>query len=53
MTTQLERLNQDVIELQEYKRKLEKRGRKDLVSKISHKISFLQSHIAEKQVAMQ
>ena len=52
MTAQLDRLKQDVIELDQYIRKLEKRGRKDLVSKIKKKRHYLKQTLTEKQLAI-
>jgi hypothetical protein len=53
LTTQFDRLKQDVIELDNYIAKLKKKGQKDLVSKISRKREYLANHIAEKQQLMQ
>jgi len=52
MTAQFDRLRQDVVELNEYIKKLEKRGKKELVSKIKKKRQYLEKHITEKQLAM-
>ena len=52
MTAQLDRLRQDVIELEEYIKKLEKRGKKELMSKIKKKRYFLLQTLTEKQLAI-
>jgi flagellar motility protein MotE (MotC chaperone) len=52
MPTQLDRLRQDVIELDEYIKKLEKRGKNELISKIKRKRHYLEKHITEKQLAI-
>lgn len=53
MTTQLERLHQDVQELEHYIKKLQKRGSTDRAAKIASKKQFLIKHIAEIQRVMQ
>jgi hypothetical protein len=54
MTAQLERLKQDVTELELYINKLQRKGKLDLVSKLSEKRKFLKNHLAEfQQQAMQ
>lgn len=53
MPAQLERLRQDIVELEAYIKKLEKRGKKDLIPKIKRKRNYLEKHIAEKQYSMQ
>lgn len=47
MASQLERLKQDVRELELYIKKVQKRGKDDLVSKLSKKRKYLTSFIAE------
>lgn len=46
MTSQLKRLQQDVEELENYMEKVQKRGKKDLVGKLTRKLHFLQNTIA-------
>lgn len=53
MTAQFDRLNQDVIELENYITKLKRKGKTDLASKISRKREYLKNYIAEKQQALQ
>ena len=55
MTAQFERLNQDVIELDNYIDKLHKRKNVDeaLIEKLKRKKEFLVTHITEKQLEMQ
>ena len=43
---QLERLKNDLIELETYIAQVRKQGRKDLVSKLNHKRDYLSSKIA-------
>jgi len=47
MTAQLERLIEDSNQLQAYIQKVEKKGKPDLVSKLSVKQQFLNRTIAE------
>lgn len=44
---QLERLHNDLLELEQYINKVVKKGNKDLVSKLKRKREFLSSRIAE------
>ena len=44
---QLERLRNDLLELEHYINKVVKKGNKDLVSKLKRKHEFLSSRIAE------
>lgn len=44
---QLERLQNDLSELETYINKVRKKGNKDLVSKLKRKYNFLHSRIAE------
>lgn len=44
---QLERLRNDLLELEQYINKIVKKGNKDLVSKLKRKHEFLSSRIAE------
>ena len=55
MTAQFERLNQDVIELDNYIDKLKKRKNVDeaLITKLKKKKEFLVTHITEKQFELQ
>lgn len=53
MTAQLERLTQDVKELDAYIRKLQKKGQTDRVAKLCHKRKFLSDTIAGFKVQMQ
>ena len=53
MTTQLERLTQDVNELDQYIKKLQKRGSDDRITKLKNKKQYLIKHIAEIQQVMQ
>ena len=48
---QVERLKKDVEELNEYAKRLKRRGQKDLLSKIIHKKQFLEQHLAQAGVA--
>lgn len=50
MTAQRERLQQDVVELEQYLSKLKRRGKNELIPKIHKKIELLKHHIAEKQL---
>jgi len=54
MTTQFERLRQDVLELETYIEKLKKRKNVDvtLITKLMNKKKFLENHITEKQSAI-
>jgi len=52
MTTQLERLQQDIEDLAQYIQKLEQRGNRTAVTKMTKKMSFLKSYAAEKQLAI-
>jgi len=45
-TIQLERLKNDLIELDNYIAKVIRKGNKDLVSKLKHKRNFLHSRLA-------
>jgi phage shock protein A len=49
--SQVERLKKDVEELNEYAKRLKRRGQKDLLSKIIHKKQFLEQHLAQAGVA--
>lgn len=55
MTAQFERLNQDVLELNNYIAKLKKRKNVDeaLITKLEKKKDFLVTHITEKQLELQ
>jgi len=53
MPAQLERLKQDIVELEAYIQKLEKRGKTTLIPKIKRKRDYLENHIAEKLQLMQ
>ena len=53
MTAQLNRLKQDIVELDQYIKKLEKRGKKDLVPKILRKREYLKKHLTEKLQVIQ
>lgn len=55
MTAQFERLNQDVVELDNYIAKLEKRKNVDeaRITKLKQKRKFLVAHITEKQLELQ
>lgn len=53
MTTQFDRLKQDVIELENYITKLQQKGKIDLATKISRKRKYLKDFITEKQEALQ
>lgn len=53
MPAQLERLKQDIVELEAYIKKLEKRGNTTLIPKIKRKRDYLENHIAEKLQLMQ
>lgn len=44
---QLERLQNDLLELETYIDKVEQKGNKDLVSKLKRKYDFLYTRIAE------
>ena len=44
---QLERLQNDLLELETYIDKVEQKGNKDLVSKLKRKYDFLHTRIAE------
>jgi len=44
---QLDRLRNDLMELEQYINKVKKRGNNDLVSKLKRKYEFLSSRIAE------
>jgi uncharacterized membrane protein (DUF106 family) len=50
MTTQLERLQQDIIELEQYITKLKDKGKMDVIKKMDKKMLFLQSHYSGKQI---
>lgn len=49
MTSQLERLIQDAKELDFYIKRVQKKGKSDLVAKLSRKREFLGNYIAEYQ----
>lgn len=51
-TSQLERLKQDVAELDEYIQKLIERNKKDLVMKLEKKRAYLISYVAEREHAL-
>lgn len=51
MTAQLERLNQDVIELDQYINTVKQRGQYSLVQKLKIKKTFLEDYISEVQQA--
>lgn len=53
MNTQLDRLRNDAIELDNYISRVEKRGDTKLISKLSAKKSYLVSHIALVEQSMQ
>lgn len=54
MTSQLERLIEDAKQLDNYIQKIQKKGKTDLVNKLSRKRTFLNGVIAEyKQRVMQ
>jgi uncharacterized membrane protein (DUF106 family) len=44
---QLDRLRNDLTELEQYINKVKKKGNKDLVSKLKRKYEFLSTRIAE------
>lgn len=44
---QLDRLRNDLTELEQYIKKVRKKGNKDLVSKLKRKYEFLSTRIAE------
>lgn len=54
MTTQFSRLEKDVLELETYIKKLQKRKvDSGLISKLNRKKEFLINHIAEKKMLVQ
>jgi len=53
MTSQLERLLNDIEELNLYMDRVKKKGKNDLVNKLSRKRQFLENTIAEYQQQMQ
>lgn len=52
MTTQLERLQQDIRELEQYIVKLKHKGKNNLIKKMDKKMTYLQNHYTEKQIEM-
>lgn len=46
--SQLERLKQDVIELDNHIQKLVEKGKQDLVTKLERKRAYLSSYVAER-----
>lgn len=52
MTAQRQRLQQDVVELEQYVSKLRRRGKTEIIPKIHKKIALLKHHIAEKQLVV-
>lgn len=53
MVTQLERLKQDIKELEQYIVKLKQRGDTNSIKRMRKKVHFIQSHLAESQEYMQ
>jgi hypothetical protein len=49
MTTQLERLQQDIRELEQYIVKLNHNGKDNLVKKMERKMDYLQKHYTGKR----
>lgn len=49
MTTQQERLSRDISELEEYITNLRKRGRTEIIPKITKKINYLKTYMAGKE----
>ena len=51
--SQLNRLKQDVAELDSYIQKLEEKGKQDLVLKLRKKREYLSSYVTEREQAAQ
>jgi hypothetical protein len=51
--SQLNRLKQDISELDQYIEKLVERGKEDLVIKLRKKRAYLSSYVAERELATQ
>jgi cell division protein FtsB len=51
--SQLERLKQDVIELDNHIQKLVEKGKQDLVTKLERKRAYLSSYVAEREQVVQ
>jgi uncharacterized membrane protein (DUF106 family) len=47
MLTQLERLQQDIKELEQYIVRLKRRGDTNSIKKMRKKVDFIQNHLAE------
>lgn len=53
MTTQRERLQRDIKDLEQYIQTLKRKGNQSMVQKMNKKMSYLQNYVAEKQLEMQ
>lgn len=53
MTTRLERLQQDINDLEQYIQRLKRKGNVSAVQKMTKKMTYLQSYVAENQLSMQ